>query len=99
METKNIPAVISLSEAMNDPEYQERFKTQQNIYWEYDNKFLTAYKNKNCKKTHYYYYIDKKDCKTREQRFDWLCHMSSKVWIDIYKFNKIFLKALKHWNL
>ena len=78
---------------------EEEFTTQQNIHWEYDNKFLTAYKNKNCKKRNYYYFIEKKTCRTREQRFDWFCHMSSKVLVDMYKFNKIFLKALKHWKI
>ena len=88
-----------IGEVMNDPEIQERFITQQNIYWEYDNKFLTAHRNKNCKKNDYISYIEKKTCKTREQRFDWLLHMSGKVWVDRYKFNNIFLKALKHWDI
>ena len=69
--------VINLSKTFKSMEESiEQYTLKENIHWEYDNKFLTAYRNKDCKKNDYIYYIEKKTCKTRERRFVWLLHMS-----------------------
>ena len=45
------------------------------------------------------YSIEKSRCLTREDRWDWLAHMSEKNWIDNYTLMVTFLKATSFLNL
>ena len=45
------------------------------------------------------YSIEKSRCLTREDRWDWLAHMSEKNWIDNYTFIVTFLKACRTWGI
>ena len=50
-------------------------------------------------KGHEFYHIDKRTCLTREERYDWMAHMSSKRWCDPYKLKKVMLKAFSKWGI
>ena len=46
-----------------------------------------------------FYHIDKRYCLTREERYDWMAHMSEKQWCDMHKLKKVMLKAFKKWGI
>jgi len=46
-----------------------------------------------------FYHIDKRHCLTREERYDWMAHMSEKKWCDMHLLKKTMLKALSKWGI
>ena len=85
--------VISFGDALKAVNKEKQFPA---IYWDYDDKYITAYTDK--KKKNYIYYIEKTRCKTRKQRHQWILQVSSKLWSDGWEFQRIFDKALKYWK-
>ena len=86
---KSEPTLAHISEVGKDIDFSKF-----TIDWSVEGDFLVARKNGEV-----FYDIGKDTCKTRKQRFKWICHISGKQTMDRYAFMKAFIKALDTWGI
>ena len=67
------------------------------VWWEHNEKYLSAYKKVKGKKRELYW-IPKNRCQTKDEQIDWINHITSKNWGDSYKFTKALKKACQNWR-